>query len=162
MDSLPDSPENPRDAPQSRPQGRLFVAFRGLWAIYIHANVRLPTGPLRLLIGAPELHHWHHDRDRDAGNYANLSPLMDLLFGTYRCPDREPAAFGLKHPGPRTYLGLLVRPLWSARRTRTGATGTMTSDLSNGSVGDSPPSDLLEYRLQAVGAGDSHGPARAG
>jgi sterol desaturase/sphingolipid hydroxylase (fatty acid hydroxylase superfamily) len=89
----------------------LFVAFRGLWAIYIHANVRLPLGPLRMLIGAPELHHWHHDRDRDAGNYANLSPLMDILFGTYRCPTREPAAFGLKQPGPRTYLGLLVRPL---------------------------------------------------
>jgi hypothetical protein len=68
-----------------------------------------------MLIGAPELHHWHHDRDRDAGNYANLSPLMDLLFGTYRCPDREPAAFGLKHPGPRTYLGLLVRPLLPGR-----------------------------------------------
>jgi sterol desaturase/sphingolipid hydroxylase (fatty acid hydroxylase superfamily) len=94
----------------------LFVAFRGLWAIYIHANVRLPLGPLRYLIGAPELHHWHHDRDRDAGNYANLSPLMDLLFGTYRCPAREPEAFGLRHPGPRTYLGMLVRPLVPRRR----------------------------------------------
>jgi sterol desaturase/sphingolipid hydroxylase (fatty acid hydroxylase superfamily) len=28
------------------------------------------------------LHHWHHDRDRDFGNYANVSPLMDVLFGT--------------------------------------------------------------------------------
>ena len=32
----------------------------------------------------------HHDRDRDVGNYANLSPLMDILFGTYHCPDHEP------------------------------------------------------------------------
>src|SRR4029079_18319537 len=85
------------------------LGFRGLWAIYIHSNVRLPIGPLRWFIGAPELHHWHHDRDRDAGNYANLSPLMDLLFGTYRCPGREPEQLGLSGPSPRTYLGLLLR-----------------------------------------------------
>lgn len=88
-----------------------FIAFRGIWAIYIHSNVRLRIGPLRMLIGSPELHHWHHDRDRDAGNYANLSPLMDILFGTYRCPDHEPDHFGLKEHGPKTYLGHLVEPL---------------------------------------------------
>jgi sterol desaturase/sphingolipid hydroxylase (fatty acid hydroxylase superfamily) len=88
----------------------VFFAFRGLWAVYIHSNVRLPLGPLRILIGSPELHHWHHDRDRDAGNYANLSPLMDLLFGTYRCPDHEPERLGLNEPTPQTYLGHLLRP----------------------------------------------------
>lgn len=51
-----------------------LIAFRGIWAIYIHSNVRLPIGKLRILIGAPELHHWHHDLDRKAGNYANISP----------------------------------------------------------------------------------------
>jgi sterol desaturase/sphingolipid hydroxylase (fatty acid hydroxylase superfamily) len=88
-----------------------FIAFRGLWAIYIHSNIRLPIGPLRALIGAPELHHWHHDRDRAAGNYANISPLMDILFGTYRCPDHEPEAFGITEPSPQTYVGHLVGPL---------------------------------------------------
>ncbi len=92
-----------------------FIAFRGVWAIYIHSNVRLPTGPLRWLLGAPELHHWHHDRDRDAGNYANIAPLMDLLFGTYRCPDHEPEHFGLHEPPPATYLGHLIRPLFPRR-----------------------------------------------
>src|SRR3954469_477432 len=44
-----------------------LIAFRGIWAIYIHSNVRLPIPtPLRVLLGAPELHHWHHDRDREA------------------------------------------------------------------------------------------------
>jgi sterol desaturase/sphingolipid hydroxylase (fatty acid hydroxylase superfamily) len=85
-----------------------FIIFRGLWAIYIHSNVRLPTGPLRMLLGAPELHHWHHDRDRDAGNYANISPLMDVLFGTYRCPDHEPERFGVKGARPAQYLGYLL------------------------------------------------------
>jgi sterol desaturase/sphingolipid hydroxylase (fatty acid hydroxylase superfamily) len=92
-----------------------FIAFRGIWAIYIHSNVRMPTGPLRWLFGAPELHHWHHDRDRDAGNYANISPLMDILFGTYRCPDHEPEQFGLRTPSPKTYLGHMLVPLLSKR-----------------------------------------------
>lgn len=85
-----------------------LIAFRGVWAIYIHSNVRLSLGPLRMLIGAPELHHWHHDRDRNAGNYANISPLMDILFGTYTCPDREPEAFGIHEPFPTTYLEQLL------------------------------------------------------
>jgi sterol desaturase/sphingolipid hydroxylase (fatty acid hydroxylase superfamily) len=89
-----------------------LVAFRGIWAIYIHSNVRLPLPrPLRVLVGAPELHHWHHDRARDAGNYANISPIMDVLFGTYVCPDHEPAAFGLSEPMPRGYVAQLLHPL---------------------------------------------------
>jgi sterol desaturase/sphingolipid hydroxylase (fatty acid hydroxylase superfamily) len=88
-----------------------FIAFRGVWAVYIHSNVRLPLGPLRVLLGAPELHHWHHARDRDAGNYGNLCPLMDVLFGTYVCPDGEPGAFGINQPVPATWLGHMLRPL---------------------------------------------------
>lgn len=93
-----------------------FIAFRGIWAIYIHSNVRLPIRPLRWLIGAPELHHWHHDRDRSAGNYANISPIMDLLFGTYRCPDHEPASFGIDEPIARGYLGQMLHPFLPKRR----------------------------------------------
>ncbi|MCH2046478.1 MAG: sterol desaturase family protein, partial [Saprospiraceae bacterium] len=88
-----------------------FIAFRGIWAIYIHSNVRLPLGPIRMLIGAPELHHWHHDLDRDAGNYANISPLMDIIFGTYTCPDHEPERFGIKEDFPKNYIGQMVQPL---------------------------------------------------
>lgn len=98
-----------------------FAAFRGLWAIFIHSNVRLPIGPLRWLIGAPELHHWHHDRDRDAGNYANVSPLMDIIFGTYKCPDHEPEAFGVREEIPQTYWGQLLHPF---RRRRRGSVKT--------------------------------------
>jgi sterol desaturase/sphingolipid hydroxylase (fatty acid hydroxylase superfamily) len=93
-----------------------LVAFRGIWAIYIHSNVRLPIGPLRILVGAPELHHWHHDRARDAGNYANISPLMDVVFGTYRCPDREPERFGVNEPIAKGYIGQLLHPFLPARR----------------------------------------------
>lgn len=95
-----------------------LIAFRGIWAIYIHSNVRLPIGPLRWFIGAPELHHWHHDRDRDAGNYANISPIMDLIFGTYTCPDHEPTAFGVNEPHASTYLGHLVHPFLPRKSRR--------------------------------------------
>ncbi len=87
-----------------------LIAFRGIWAIYIHSNVRLPLGPLGVLIGAPELHHWHHDKARDAGNYAHISPVMDVLFGTYHCPDCEPEEFGTREPLPRGYLEQLLYP----------------------------------------------------
>jgi sterol desaturase/sphingolipid hydroxylase (fatty acid hydroxylase superfamily) len=92
-----------------------LISFRGIWAIYIHSNVRLPLGPLRLLIGAPELHHWHHDLERDAGNYANISPLMDVIFRTYTCPSEEPKKFGIKEDSPSHYLGHLLYPLLPAK-----------------------------------------------
>ena len=92
-----------------------LLAFRGVWAIYIHSNVRLPIGPLRWFIGAPELHHWHHDKDRRAGNYANISPLMDLCFGTYRCPDHEPESFGIEEPISQNYFAQMIHPFLPAR-----------------------------------------------
>jgi sterol desaturase/sphingolipid hydroxylase (fatty acid hydroxylase superfamily) len=88
-----------------------FIAFRGIWAIYIHSNVRLKLGPLRMLIGSPELHHWHHDLDRRAGNYANISPLMDVIFGTYKCPDHEPEKFGIEEKLPANYGMQLLLPM---------------------------------------------------
>ncbi len=92
-----------------------IVAFRGVWAIYIHSNVRLSIGSLKVLIGSPELHHWHHDKERDRGNYANISPLMDIFFGTYVCPSTEPEQFGIKEKFPTTYLGQLIKPILPAK-----------------------------------------------
>jgi sterol desaturase/sphingolipid hydroxylase (fatty acid hydroxylase superfamily) len=90
-----------------------LVAFRSLWAILIHANVRLPLGPLGWLVGSPHLHHWHHARSRDAGNYANLAPWLDRLFGTHVDPPAEPTRLGIEEAHPRGYLALLG---WSFRR----------------------------------------------
>jgi len=111
-----------------------LAAFRGIWAIYIHSNVRLPIGPLRWFVGAPELHHWHHDRARDAGNYANISPLMDIAFGTYRCPDHEPESFGIHEPISRSYLGQMLHPF---RRRKKG----QTSPISDRDARDVPAKD---------------------
>ena len=89
-----------------------FVAFRGLWALYIHANVELSPGRLRWLLGSPRLHHWHHDPvGAGRSNFANLNPLMDLLFGTYHHPPLPPARCGDPGQPRRGYLGHLMAPL---------------------------------------------------
>ena len=94
-----------------------LLAFRGIWAVYVHSNARLPIGPLRYLIGAPELHHWHHSKERFGGNYANLSPLMDLVFGTYHHPPGQPSEYGVAEEMPRGYWGQLLHP-FRRRKTR--------------------------------------------
>ena len=119
-----------------------LAAFRGIWAIYIHSNVRLPIGPLRWFIGAPELHHWHHDKDRFAGNYANISPLMDILFGTYTCPDHEPRAFGINEPAPKTYTGHLVHPFIPHGST-TKALDTSTDGATDPALRGSIPAGVM-------------------
>ena len=108
----------------------VLIAFRGIWSIYVHSNVRLPIGPLRWFIGAPELHHWHHERARETGNYSDISPLMDILFGTYRCPDHEPAAYGVEEPAPRSYLGQLLWPFTRRKLTETPAASSAVADKS--------------------------------
>lgn len=89
-----------------------LVAFRGLWATFIHSNAAIRLGPLALLLGSPEHHHLHHLRGREVGNYANLAPWIDLLFGTH-VRSADPVAqseLGLDEPAPRSYLGLLIWP----------------------------------------------------
>ncbi len=105
-----------------------LIAFRGLWAIFIHSNVRLPLGPLRLLFGAPELHHWHHLETTDTKhNFANLAPWTDLLFGTYHRPEGE-ETWALGNPGeaPRGYLTHLVSPFLPKREAQ-GTSSTLRS-----------------------------------
>lgn len=93
-----------------------FVVFRGLWAVFIHSNCRLTPGPLRFLLGAPRLHHWHHAIDGGGRvNFANLSPLMDLCFGTYHDPGHFPGRLGIDEPHRRGYVGALLEPLVPAR-----------------------------------------------
>jgi sterol desaturase/sphingolipid hydroxylase (fatty acid hydroxylase superfamily) len=88
-----------------------FFVLRGLWSIFIHSNVRVPLGPLRYLLGAPEVHAWHHARHPGrVMNFANLAPWCDLLFGTYHCPAREERfELGLPEPIPLGYFTLLFR-----------------------------------------------------
>ena len=96
-----------------------FAVFRGLWALFIHSNVALTPGPLRFVLGAPRLHHWHHELARGGQvNFANLSPLMDLVFGTYHDPGVFPERNGLAEPLAHGYLAQLIEPFKPRRGAR--------------------------------------------
>ena len=99
-----------------------FVFFRGLWGLFIHSNVNITLGPLGYILGSPRLHHWHHDIHRNGScNFANLSPLMDLIFGTYYDPGKEPETYGITERVNRSYWSQLIEPclpsaVWNNKR----------------------------------------------
>ncbi len=97
-----------------------FVAFRGAWGLYIHSNVAISAGPLKYILGSPELHHWHHETSRHNGcNFANLMPLMDLIFGTYHDPrDQAPEEYGIQEKVSHNYFVQMVSPLLPERLSR--------------------------------------------
>ncbi|AFM11539.1 sterol desaturase family protein [Turneriella parva] len=89
-----------------------FVTFRGLWALFIHSNVNIRLGFLEVLLGSPHLHHWHHDLSRRGlVNYANLSPLMDILFRTYYNPPERPHSYGIPEPVRQAWFWQMLDPL---------------------------------------------------
>ncbi len=61
-----------------------YIIIVGFQAVFNHANVHLPWGPLRYLIVTPDFHHWHHSQDTEAidRNYAAHYAFLDYLFGT--------------------------------------------------------------------------------
>lgn len=80
--------------------------------VYLPSSKQASPGTLRYLIGAPRRYHWHHAiATKGQFNFANLSPLMDLLFGTYHDPKHMPAEVGIVEPFARNYVAALAEPL---------------------------------------------------
>lgn len=61
-----------------------YIIIVGFQAVFNHANVHLPWGPLKYVIVTPDFHHWHHSQDTEAidRNYAAHFAFLDYLFGT--------------------------------------------------------------------------------
>ena len=92
----------------------LYVVFAALQAVFVHANVGLPLGPLAHVLVTPRYHHWHHSSDKPAidTNYAVHLPLFDRLFGTFHMPELHwPIEYGTTKRIPRTFLRQLAYPL---------------------------------------------------
>lgn len=86
-----------------------------------HADTALDPGPLRVLLGSPRLHHWHHEIAHSGRvNFANLSPLLDVLFGTYHDPGHMPSRHGIPERIPHGWLRQMVQPLLPAPRAVQG------------------------------------------
>jgi sterol desaturase/sphingolipid hydroxylase (fatty acid hydroxylase superfamily) len=90
-----------------------FVAVSAWQGWLVHANVRVPYGPLRWLLVSPEFHHWHHSAEREAydRNYASLVASWDVLFGTVHLPrGRQPLSYGIEEPVPAGYVDRFFYP----------------------------------------------------
>ena len=97
-----------------------YVILVGVQAVAIHANLGINFGPLRYVIATPQFHHWHHSKDRQYmdANYAVHLPIIDMLFGTYKCPKGEwPKEYGIVSGNPpplvlAIHSGSVVQRSW--------------------------------------------------
>jgi sterol desaturase/sphingolipid hydroxylase (fatty acid hydroxylase superfamily) len=79
------------------PLAGAIVGFTaGFYGLFQHLNVRTPRW-LGYIIQRPEAHGLHHSRGVHGYNYADL-PLWDMLFGTWRNPDRFEGEVGFGQP----------------------------------------------------------------
>ena len=91
----------------------IYVSFAAFQAVYVHANVGIPLGPLKYILATPQYHHWHHSSQKPAidTNYAVHMPFYDILFRTYHMPGEHwPSDYGTTKRLPRTYMGQLLYP----------------------------------------------------
>lgn len=70
--------------------------FRALHNVYVHIDVDWNHGPFHFLLASPRFHRWHHADDPAAydKNLANVFPVWDVMFGTYRNLDSMKADEG--------------------------------------------------------------------
>ncbi len=76
----------------------IYIIIVGFQAVFNHANVSLPWGPLKYIIVTPDFHHWHHSSDRVAldRNYAAHYAFLDYFFRTaVKTDQRFPEKYGV-------------------------------------------------------------------
>ena len=76
----------------------VYIIIVGFQAVFNHANVSLPWGPLKYIIVTPDFHHWHHSSDKEAldKNYAAHYAFLDYIFGTaVKSDKRFPDEYGV-------------------------------------------------------------------
>lgn len=102
----------------SEPALNAYVVLVGIQAVFVHANVRWDFGFLKYVLVTPQYHHWHHSDDPEYANtnYAVHLPLIDMLMGTFKLPDKMwPDTYGVfgKEP-PKGFLPQLAYPFKKA------------------------------------------------
>ena len=91
----------------------VYVSFAAFQAVYVHANVSIPVGPLKYIIATPQYHHWHHSSQTPAidTNYSVHTPLFDRLFNTYHMPKEHwPSDYGTVNPLPKGFFAQMLYP----------------------------------------------------
>jgi sterol desaturase/sphingolipid hydroxylase (fatty acid hydroxylase superfamily) len=75
-------------------------------SMFQHANLRTPRW-LGYLITRPESHALHHERGAHRFNYGDV-PWFDMVFGTFRNPEKAPAEAGFFDGSSNRILALLL------------------------------------------------------
>jgi sterol desaturase/sphingolipid hydroxylase (fatty acid hydroxylase superfamily) len=91
----------------------IYIVFAAFQAVYVHANVNIPLGPLHYIVVTPKFHHWHHSSQKPAidTNYSVHTPLFDMLFKTYHMPKTHwPSHYGTVPRVPRSFFKQLFYP----------------------------------------------------
>lgn len=94
-------------------------AWLGVLAVHLafqHSNLDYRVGPLRYLVGAAEVHRWHHKREYEDAqvNFGEFWMIWDHAFGTFKLPRQTlgPADVGLSDRAfPMRYAAQLLYPL---------------------------------------------------
>ena len=100
-----------------KPSAAIIGAYivMGYWNFVVHMNVRLSFGRFWVVLTSPQYHRIHHAADvryTDC-NFAALSPVFDLVFGTYRraAKDEYPTTGLDDVVGPSSPFGMITWPL---------------------------------------------------
>lgn len=96
------------------------VVILSLQQMISHVNADIRVGPLNYVLIGAETHRFHHSA-KDRGNYGSVTPLWDILFGTFIYePKRVPARLGLDDPttfpDPARFHQTLAWPFRSSER----------------------------------------------
>ncbi|MCB0344730.1 MAG: sterol desaturase family protein, partial [Bdellovibrionales bacterium] len=91
----------------------LLALFNNSWGYVVHANARIPLGPLEYLIVTPQYHRLHHSKNPQHfdKNFCERLTLWDFIFGTM-CMDfdsvRETGVDGFPVETPERSLSALL------------------------------------------------------
>jgi len=116
----------------------LYLLFASAFAIWAHANLRLPAAVDRLMrrlaVVTPSFHAAHHSSDsrQTDSNYGMVLTLWDRLFGSYTDPDQQQVRhYGLEY-FRRPQDGGLGRTLLQPFLFRVGMRDPSTVDRLSG------------------------------
>ncbi|AJQ97476.1 sterol desaturase family protein [Gynuella sunshinyii] len=69
-----------------------YAIIYSMASVFNHVNISVPRW-IGYFIQTPDMHRVHHEYQRHQNNYAEF-PLWDMLFGTYRNPEKAPERCG--------------------------------------------------------------------
>jgi sterol desaturase/sphingolipid hydroxylase (fatty acid hydroxylase superfamily) len=90
-------------------------------SMFYHSAIRIELPWLDYILVTPQVHRIHHsvDAEHHNTNFADVLPVFDLVFGTYKRPGRKqfPATgLGSESPTPRSLFAAQLGPLLAVGR----------------------------------------------